>query len=242
MKKIWIALALTLSLLPRHAPAAQEAAVTLPEGEVELTDVASPEEIWSEMLQNGSAEDLSAMELAPPAGENAKLYILVSKAQQHLWVYEDGKLIPGWDWPVSTATEKPYCDGTGGACGFAHTPTGVRHPGRLDWIHYSAAFDNAAMHRAIQFGPTGGIFLHATYGNHIALLGHRASHGCIRQLPANAERLFKLVQSIIDDPNYGRAAVDIEVTESAIPDPADYLTNPQTAPPAPGTPAPPAAK
>jgi lipoprotein-anchoring transpeptidase ErfK/SrfK len=144
----------------------------------------------------------------PSSSTQTVLYIFVSKARQHLYVYQNGQLLPGWNWPVSTGTERLRCP-PHAPCRIAHTPTGVRHPGILDWEHYSTLYDNAPMHRAIQF--TGGIFLHATYGSHIRKLGQRDSGGCVRQYPPNAEKLFLLVRDLIA--RYSRKAILIEISE-----------------------------
>ena len=44
-------------------------------------------------------------------------------------------------------------------------------------------------------GPTTGIALHASLDKYIHNLGQRASAGCIRLLPSNAEKLYKLLQT-----------------------------------------------
>jgi len=200
-----------LSLSVTDVRAANEEIINLPANQRELTDLMSPAEIYSDMLGVDSSDldlgDLDADSTASPS--DAKIYILVSKAQQHLWVYQDGRLIPGWDWKVSTGTEQKRCPPAPASCRIARTPTGVRNPGIMDWEHYSSLYGNAPMHRAIQF--VGGIFLHATYGDHIPMLGQRDSGGCVRQHPKNAERLFLLVQNVIK--KFGRKAVLIEITE-----------------------------
>ena len=198
-----------LLLLPRTTLAAEEI-VNLPAGQIELTDLLSPEEIYADLLQSGEERDLNdlgAAETASPA--DAKVYIFVSKARQHLWVYQYGRQIPGWDWAVSTGTEQVRCPPAPAECRIAHSPTGARHPGRLDWEHYSSLYGNAPMHRAIQF--VGGVYLHATYGDHIRMLGRRDSGGCVRQHPANAERLFLLVRETVRQ--FGRESVLIEISE-----------------------------
>lgn len=44
-------------------------------------------------------------------------------------------------------------------------------------------------------GPTTGIALHAALDKYVHNLGQRASAGCIRLLPQNAEKLYKLLQT-----------------------------------------------
>lgn len=205
-----------LSILPGLARAESDEIIYLPEGQVELTDVMSPEEIYNDMLDQGLVVEDSVANIldfdkvfsdnSNPNAARAKIYIYVSKRQQHLYVYEDGRL--KWDWKVSTGTEKRRCP-PAAPCRIARTPTGIRHPGVLHWEHYSSLYGNAPMHRAIQFA--GGVYLHATYGNHIPMLGRRDSGGCVRQHPKNAERLFLLVKETIEQ--YGRQAVLIEITE-----------------------------
>lgn len=203
-----------LALVPGFAHASFDGAIIyLPPGQVELTDVMTPEEIFADMLKSGDPSELDLNDLdAASTGANrktAKLYIQVSKELQHLWVYEEGRLKPGWDWDVSTGTEQVRCPPEPADCRIAHTPTGLRHPGVLDWEHYSSIYANAPMHRAVQF--VGGIYLHATYGEHLRHLGKRDSGGCVRQAPANAERLFLLVKDAIA--KFGREAVLIEILE-----------------------------
>lgn len=197
-----LALALAFSVNAQ----ANDTLPTLPEGQVELTDVMSPEEIYSDMLATGAEElDLADLDAEDTNAANYRVYIYISKARQHLWVYQDGRVIN--DYAVSTGLEAMKCPRAG--CRFAHTPVGRRHPGALNWEHYSSIYDNAPMHRAIQF--VGGIYLHATYGANIKNLGRRGSGGCIRQHPANAEWLFLLVRDTIKA--YGRKSVLIEITE-----------------------------
>ncbi len=182
--------------------------INLPEGQVELTDIMNPEDIYSELLSQGAYDlDLSDLDAEETNASDYKVYIYVSKAQQHLWVYVNGRV---WgDWAVSTGTEMKRCPPPPYGCRIARTPTGRRHPGIMNWEHYSSIYGNAAMHRSIQF--VGGIFLHATYGNGIRMLGRRDSGGCVRQHPTNAEKLFLLVKNMIA--RFGRKSVLIEITE-----------------------------
>jgi hypothetical protein len=179
MKLLTLALLSALSL-----PALANAEIpTLAEGEVELMDVASPDEIAAELLNEGFAE----LDAAPTSGA-ARLYILVDKSQQRLWVYEDG--VETGSWLVSTGTEQKKCAPT--RCYVARTPVGQWTPKRM-FYNYTSNLWNARMDRAIFF--TGGIALHATYGDNIAKLGSKASGGCVRQSPENADKLYRLVKA-----------------------------------------------
>ena len=107
---------------------ANEEIVNLPEGQVELTDLLGPQEIYQDMLTKGVGEELDLEDLDATATDasQTKIYIYVSKAKQHLWVYMDGQLMSGWDWPVSTGTEQLRCPPAPAKCRIAHTPTGAR--------------------------------------------------------------------------------------------------------------------
>ena len=105
------------------------------------------------------------------------LDIEVDKISQHMHVYVDGA--EKYNWLVSTGGE-------------GHdTPSGTYHVFRLDKDHFSKEWDDAPMPNSMFFSPWG----HAIHGSyHIARLGTRASHGCVRLAPENAAILFDLVQ------------------------------------------------
>lgn len=81
-------------------------------------------------------------------------------------------------WPVSTARK-----------GFV-TPPGSYRPYSLQKLHYSRKYDMAPMPWSIFFHE--GYAIHGTGSK--SQLGRPASHGCIRLAPANAARLFRMVQ------------------------------------------------
>ena len=81
-------------------------------------------------------------------------------------------------WPVSTARK-----------GFV-TPPGSYTPYSLQKMHYSRKYDMAPMPHSIFFHE--GYAIHGT--GSVAQLGRPASHGCIRLAPANAAKLFRIVQ------------------------------------------------
>jgi hypothetical protein len=106
-----------------------------------------------------------------------KLEILVNKVSQHMHVSVDG--VNTYDWLVSTG-------------GPGHeTPTGTYNIFRMEKEHFSQEWDNAPMPNSMFFTQMG----HAIHGSsHIARLGTKASHGCVRLAPENATILFDLVQ------------------------------------------------
>ncbi len=116
-----------------------------------------------------------AKKKAPPPPP--RLVITVNKISQKMTVVLDGDEL--YKWPVST-----------GAPGY-ETPSGSFRPFRMEKEHFSKEWDDAPMPYSIFFTGEG----HALHGSyHIKSLGRRASHGCVRILPANAAILFALVQ------------------------------------------------
>lgn len=112
---------------------------------------------------------------APPP--EPRLVITVNKVSQKMTVELDGDEL--YKWPVST-----------GAPGY-DTPSGTFRPFRMEKEHFSKEWDDAPMPYSIFFTGEG----HALHGSyHVKSLGRRASHGCVRILPANAAILFALVQ------------------------------------------------
>ena len=116
-----------------------------------------------------------AKQKAPPPPP--RLIITVNKVSQKMTVELDGERL--YKWPVST-----------GAPGY-ETPSGTFRPFRMEKEHFSKEWDDAPMPYSIFFTGEG----HALHGSyHVKSLGRRASHGCVRILPANAAILFALVQ------------------------------------------------
>ena len=105
------------------------------------------------------------------------LLITINKSSQKMTVAIDGKKT--YTWLVST-----------GAYGYS-TPSGTFKPFRMERDYFSKEWDNAPMPHAIFFTMKG----HAIHGSpYTKRLGTRASHGCVRLAPANAAKLFALVQ------------------------------------------------
>jgi hypothetical protein len=109
---------------------------------------------------------------------NAAVLITVDKSIQQMTVEVDGT--PLYQWPVST-----------GKAGNYDTPSGKFKAFRMERDHFSKEWDDAPMPFSIFFTQKG----HAIHGsNDTKRLGTPASHGCVRLLPANAEKLFALVE------------------------------------------------
>lgn len=108
----------------------------------------------------------------------AGVLVSVDKSTQRMSVVVDGK--QRYSWPVST-----------GARGH-ETPAGAFRPFRMEEDHFSREWDEAPMPHSIFFTSAG----HAIHGsNATRRLGSPASHGCVRLAPANAAKLFALVQA-----------------------------------------------
>lgn len=107
----------------------------------------------------------------------AAVVVTIDKSVQQMTVEVDGR--PLYRWPVST-----------GKAGY-DTPNGKFKAFRMERDHYSKEWDEAPMPFSIFFTPKG----HAIHGSlDTKRLGSPASHGCVRLLPANAEKLFELVE------------------------------------------------
>ncbi len=145
--------------------------------------------------------------LDPKVLEEYQLVIFINKAgegrtAQHAFLFEagNGDLSYLDTWLVSTGREQQE-KSPKGASKFTTTPQGtfmfdLAHFSRL---HKSNAWEAdmpwAMFLRTRNGGPTTGIALHAALDKYVHNLGQRASAGCIRLLPSNAEKLYKLLQT-----------------------------------------------
>lgn len=134
-----------------------------------------------------AAAAAALVSLAGPAA--ASLKVNVDIGSQRMQVYVDGKL--KHDWAISSGRQ-----------GY-ETPTGNYRPTRMERDWYSRQYDDAPMPHAIFF--SGGYAIHGSHETR--RLGRPASHGCIRLAPANAARLFALVE------DRGRRATSITIDE-----------------------------
>jgi hypothetical protein len=115
--------------------------------------------------------------IAPLAPADAAVLVTIDKSTQRMMVAVDGN--PRWVWPIST-----------GQLGH-DTPSGRYTAFRMEADHFSKEWDDAPMPHSIFFSPTG----HAIHGSfNTRRLGSPASHGCVRLEPANAARLYALVE------------------------------------------------
>jgi lipoprotein-anchoring transpeptidase ErfK/SrfK len=136
-------------------------------------------------------------------GKKYDIVVFINKAgsgptAQHafLFVPGDGGYQPLDVWLVSTGREQQETSPKG-AHKFTTTPQGVFE---FDIAHFSRLHKSNAWEADMPYamflktqrgGPTTGIALHAALDKYVHNLGQRASAGCIRLLPANAEKLWK---------------------------------------------------
>jgi lipoprotein-anchoring transpeptidase ErfK/SrfK len=133
---------------------------------------------------------LAALAAAVLPAEGAIL-ISIDKSAQRMTVEVDGA--PRWTWPVST-----------GRRGYG-TPNGSYKAFRLEKDHFSKEWDEAPMPHSIFFTKRG----HAIHGSYeTRRLGRPVSHGCVRLHPANAAKLYALVE------RQGVASATVVVTGS----------------------------
>lgn len=139
-------------------------------------------------LSIGEAEAARTHKLREPPLP-AIVIVNISVSSQSLYLSVNGW--PTGTWQVSTA-------GVG-----YHTPRGTFRVQRMakDW--FSRKYDNSPMPNSLFFD--GGIAIHGT--NHVRNIGRPVSHGCVRLLPQDAERLYTLVEQ------YGAKRTQITVTD-----------------------------
>lgn len=117
--------------------------------------------------------------------DSCAVYIHVSKIQQHAYLFVDGQLFG--QWAVST-----------GQRGYG-TPDFDRHPNGRIYERYSSKKYPGGDYNGLGNMPfavfiEGGFALHGTPRGNWSKLGRRASHGCIRMHPNNAEIFNHLVR------------------------------------------------
>ena len=119
---------------------------------------------------------IAADDVAAKSKPETTLAIDIDLTHQRMTVSEYG--VQTGSWAISSGAEGH------------RTPTGSFRPLWLARMWYSKKYDNAPMPHAVFF--SGGVAMHATQAT--GMLGHPASHGCIRQSPANAALTYKLVE------------------------------------------------
>lgn len=139
----------------------------------------------------------------------ARLVAIINKSNigstaQTMKVYLDGSLIH--EWKVSTGREKLETAKSGKRY-VTSTPVGYFRPQRLVKLHKSKTWKADMPHSVFIYG---GIAIHAS--SHTELLGKRASGGCIRLSPENAQTFFNLIKEVGSDevPNINTKGVTLK--------------------------------
>ena len=140
--------------------------------------------------------------------QNFKLFLYVSKADhgpwaQRMYVFRkraNGNLNLLYNWPVSTGREMVEFAPNGQRAP-SFTPKGYYEldPGRM-YKHHTSGQWGTPMPYAMFFnwennGLRTGLAIHGATGSDAALLGRRASAGCVRLAPENAALLFNLIRA-----------------------------------------------
>jgi len=134
----------------------------------------SADKTASEAPASAAKAPKASAEAAPKSGTT--LAIDIDLGRQHMTLTEYGQVVGSW--PISSGREGH------------RSPTGSYRPLWSARMWYSKKYDNAPMPHAVFF--SGGVAMHATQAT--GMLGHPASHGCIRQSPANAAMTYRLVE------------------------------------------------
>jgi hypothetical protein len=140
--------------------------------------------------------------------ENFGLFLYVSKADRGPWHQRmfafdkeaNGDLKLMYSFPVSTGREVLAPSPDGKAMWHTTTPTGYFQldPERV-YRRYTSQQWGHKMPYAMFFswehdGIQTGVAIHSAVDDDIALIGNRASAGCVRLAPQNAELLFRLIK------------------------------------------------
>ncbi len=139
---------------------------------------------------------------------NFELFLYVSKAENGPWAQwmyvfrkkDGGNLDLLYNWPVSTGRELvEYAPNGQRAPSF--TPQGYYEldPNRMYKHHVSGQWQQPMPHAMFfsweKNGMQTGLAIHGASGDDVALLGQRASAGCVRLAPENAALLFNLIKT-----------------------------------------------
>jgi lipoprotein-anchoring transpeptidase ErfK/SrfK len=139
--------------------------------------------------------------------ENFELFLYISKAEhgpwsQRMYVFQkqtSGDLNLLYNWSASTGREMLW-PGPSGRLLKTDTPQGYYQldPDRMYRRYHSASWDQP-MPYAMFFnwehdGLQTGLAIHSATGDDIALLGKRASAGCVRLAPQNAQILYRMIR------------------------------------------------
>jgi lipoprotein-anchoring transpeptidase ErfK/SrfK len=189
---------LTLAPSATQAPTAEASASPAPRPDLAMPGPAELSRVMLRLKDSLTSEMLG----------NFELFLYVSKAEsgplaQRMYVFRkqgNGNLGLLYNWPVSTGRELvEYAPNGQRAPSF--TPQGYYEldPDRMYKHHVSGQW-HQPMPYAMFFnwqkdGLQTGLAIHGAAGEDVALLGKRASAGCVRIAPENAALLFNLIKT-----------------------------------------------
>lgn len=125
-------------------------------------------------IQKQNDEQMKAIERQIPS-LSGDIFVEVDLSEQIMNVYKGDTLI--YSWLVSTAVDEYV------------TPTGEFKPYHTEKMHLSKQYYNSPMPYSVFFNN--GFAIHGT--EYVRSLGCKASHGCVRLHPVNANKLYNLV-------------------------------------------------
>ncbi len=189
-------------LVPQTAQPAPAPEVT-PENATPIPNLPAPSPAELVRVEQRLKDSLTSEMLA-----NFDLFLYVSKAQngpwaQRMYVFQkqtSGDLVLLNNWPVSTGREKVEFNAAGEKLP-SYTPAGYYEldPKRF-YPHYRSVQWDQPMPYSMFFnwvkdGNQTGLAIHGASGSDIAMLGTRASAGCVRLEPEAARQLFMMIRT-----------------------------------------------
>jgi lipoprotein-anchoring transpeptidase ErfK/SrfK len=187
----------TITLAPERAQT-KSAAPIAPRPDLAAPSAAEIARVMLRLKDNLTSEML----------QNFELFLYVSKAEngpwaQRMYVFKKqsgGDLNMLYNWPVSTGRDLVEFAPNGQRAP-SFTPRGYYEldPDRM-YKHHTSGQWGSPMPYAMFFnwenhGLQTGLAIHGATGSDIALLGQRASAGCVRLAPEHAAALFNLIRS-----------------------------------------------
>ena len=192
-----------MELAPQATTPAAPAPSATPDTASPLPNLPAPSPAELVRVEQRLKDSLTSEMLA-----NFDLFLYVSKADsgpwsQRMFVFQkqaSGDLVLFNNWPVSTGREKIEFNAAGAKLP-SFTPAGYYElDAKRFYPHYRSMQWNEPMPYAMFFnwvkdGNQTGLAIHAASGGDIAMLGNRASAGCVRLPPEAARQLFTLIKT-----------------------------------------------
>lgn len=192
-----------MELAPQAAAPAAPAPSVTPDTASPVPNLPAPSPAELVRVEQRLKDSLTGEMLA-----NFDLFLYVSKADsgpwsQRMFVFQkqtNGDLVLFNNWPVSTGREKIEFNAAGAKLP-SFTPAGYYElDAKRFYPHYRSMQWGEPMPYAMFFnwvkdGNPTGLAIHAASGNDVAMLGNRASAGCVRLPPEAARQLFTLIRT-----------------------------------------------